>query len=176
MDDDLVAKYAAEAKAAMEAEAARAWRNQPTLRRKNGCATHRFTTSPKQSISFPRSSHGWVPFGLPLTGTAAASPFPKLSITRVPRSRAGLDRRLPFVRCCTRHPRRVKGDLEADDEVHRIRFSSALLDTFDDLGREFILAHGKVNSLTSQPTGQRRDVASLSIKAGWRQLHGSVER
>ncbi|MGB0951296.1 MAG: NifU family protein, partial [Poseidonia sp.] len=38
----------------------------------------------------------------------------------------------------------VKGDLEADIEVHRIRFSSALLDTFDDLGREFILAHGKV--------------------------------
>ena len=25
-----------------------------------------------------------------------------------------------------------------------VRFSSALLDTFDDLGREFILAHGKV--------------------------------
>ena len=53
-----------------------AWRNQQTLRRKNGCATHRFTTSPKRSISFLRFSHGWVPFGLPLTGTAAASPFP----------------------------------------------------------------------------------------------------
>ena len=39
----------------------------------------------------------------------------------------------------------VKSDLESDDEVERVRFSSALLDTFDDLGREFILAHGKVD-------------------------------
>ena len=38
----------------------------------------------------------------------------------------------------------VKNDLETDDEILRIRFSSALLDTFDELGREFILAHGKV--------------------------------
>ena len=38
----------------------------------------------------------------------------------------------------------VKNDLEADAEILRIRFSSALLDTFDDLGREFILAHGNV--------------------------------
>ena len=38
----------------------------------------------------------------------------------------------------------VKGDLEGDKEVHRVRFSAALLDTFDDLGREFILAHGAV--------------------------------
>ena len=38
----------------------------------------------------------------------------------------------------------VKHDLEADDEVASVRFSSALLDTFDELGREFILAHGKV--------------------------------
>jgi hypothetical protein len=38
----------------------------------------------------------------------------------------------------------VKNDLEADKEIFRIRFSSALLDTFDELGREFILAHGAV--------------------------------
>tara|TARA_B100001094_G_scaffold291646_1_gene310234 strand:- start:1032 stop:1562 length:531 start_codon:yes stop_codon:yes gene_type:complete len=38
----------------------------------------------------------------------------------------------------------VKTDLEADAEICRIRFSSALLDTFDELGREFILAHGAV--------------------------------
>ncbi|MEK9651384.1 MAG: NifU family protein, partial [Poseidonia sp.] len=38
----------------------------------------------------------------------------------------------------------VKTDLEADPEVQRVRFSSALLDTFDELGREFILAHGAV--------------------------------
>jgi hypothetical protein len=38
----------------------------------------------------------------------------------------------------------VKTDLEKDTEVHSITFSSALLDTFDELGREFILAHGAV--------------------------------
>jgi len=38
----------------------------------------------------------------------------------------------------------VKNDLENDHEVARVRFSSSLLDTFDDLGREFILAHGAV--------------------------------
>ena len=38
----------------------------------------------------------------------------------------------------------VRNDLEADAEIERIRFSSSLLDTFDELGREFILAHGNV--------------------------------
>ena len=38
----------------------------------------------------------------------------------------------------------IRFDLEADPEIHNVRFSSALLDTFDDLGREFILAHGEV--------------------------------
>ncbi len=38
----------------------------------------------------------------------------------------------------------IKSDLESDDEVNIIRYSSKLLDTFDELGREFILAHGKV--------------------------------
>jgi Fe-S cluster biogenesis protein NfuA len=38
----------------------------------------------------------------------------------------------------------VKTDLENDTEINSIKFSSALLDTFDELGREFILAHGKV--------------------------------
>jgi Fe-S cluster biogenesis protein NfuA len=38
----------------------------------------------------------------------------------------------------------IKKDLEDDAEIFRIRFSANLLDTFDDLGREFILAHGQV--------------------------------
>ena len=39
----------------------------------------------------------------------------------------------------------VKSDLENDDEIAKISFCSSLLDTFDDLGREFILAHGEVD-------------------------------
>ena len=38
----------------------------------------------------------------------------------------------------------VKSDLENDNEISQIRFSKALLDTFDELGREFVLAHGGV--------------------------------
>lgn len=38
----------------------------------------------------------------------------------------------------------VKADLESEAEVSVVRFSNALLDTFDELGREFILAHGGV--------------------------------
>ena len=38
----------------------------------------------------------------------------------------------------------IKADLESDSELENIRFSSKLLDTFDELGREFILAHGNV--------------------------------
>lgn len=38
----------------------------------------------------------------------------------------------------------IKEDLENDVEISRIRFSANLLDTFDEIGREFILAHGQV--------------------------------
>ncbi len=38
----------------------------------------------------------------------------------------------------------VKEDLEKDSEISSVKFSSTLLDTFDELGREFILAHGQV--------------------------------
>ena len=38
----------------------------------------------------------------------------------------------------------VRNDLEADSEIELVQFSTALLDTFDELGREFILAHGNV--------------------------------
>lgn len=39
----------------------------------------------------------------------------------------------------------VKNDLEADKEIAKVSFCSSLLDTFDELGREFILAHGEVD-------------------------------
>jgi hypothetical protein len=42
----------------------------------------------------------------------------------------------------------IKADLEGDDEVARIRFDAVLLDSFDDLGRDFILAHGEVEFVT----------------------------
>jgi len=38
----------------------------------------------------------------------------------------------------------IQNDLLATGEVWRVRFSESLLDTFDDLGREFVLKHGNV--------------------------------
>jgi len=39
----------------------------------------------------------------------------------------------------------IKQDLEGDFEINTIKFSKNLLDTFDELGREFILEHGNVD-------------------------------
>ena len=44
----------------------------------------------------------------------------------------------------------VKKDLEEDSEITRVRFSSSLLDGFDELGREFLLAHGDVEFVDSE--------------------------
>ena len=44
----------------------------------------------------------------------------------------------------------IKSDLERDEEIHQVLFSNALLATFDDLGREFILAHGHVQFVSSE--------------------------
>ena len=38
----------------------------------------------------------------------------------------------------------IQNDLLATGEVWRVRFSESLLETFDELGREFVLKHGEV--------------------------------
>ena len=38
----------------------------------------------------------------------------------------------------------IQSDLLATGEVWRVRYSESLLDTFDELGREFVLKHGNV--------------------------------
>jgi Fe-S cluster biogenesis protein NfuA len=38
----------------------------------------------------------------------------------------------------------IQNDLLATGEVSRVQFSKSLLDTFDELGREFVLKHGNV--------------------------------
>jgi len=38
----------------------------------------------------------------------------------------------------------IQDDLLATGEVSQVRFSESLLDTFDELGREFVLKHGNV--------------------------------
>ena len=145
-DDDLVAKYAAEAKAAMSAEASRRVDEM---------------TDPVEEERLRSSSL------LPFIGTGD---FVPALLSRLGDVRAALDghgggiavsaldwgesdvSELDLVldltgAClsCGAAPGTLEGvKTEADKEIFRIRFSSALLDTFDELGREFILAHGAV--------------------------------
>jgi len=145
MDDDLVAKYAAEAKAAMEAEAARRVAE---------------TTDPQEeerlrnlSLHDVRSSDHFVPALLSRLGPVRAALDGHgggIAVTSCELVESELDLVLDLTGACLSCGAApgtlegVKSDLEADPEVQRVRFSSALLDTFDELGREFILAHGAV--------------------------------
>ena len=145
MDDDLVAKYAAEAKAAMEAEAARRVAE---------------TTDPEEeerlrnlSLQEVVDSEHFVPALLARLGAVRAALDGHgggIAVTQCVAGEDGYDLVLDLTGACLSCGAApgtlegVKTDLEQDQEIHRIRFSSALLDTFDELGREFILAHGAV--------------------------------
>ena len=155
MDDDLVAKYAAEAKAAMEAEAARRVAE---------------STDPEEeerlrntSLHELLDSQHLVPALLARLGAVRAALDGHgggIAVSLVEHHEAALDLVLDLTGACLSCGAApgtlegVKGDLEADAEVYRIRFSSALLATFDDLGREFILAHGKVEFVDVPTDGE----------------------
>ena len=145
MDDDLVAKYAAEAKAAMDAESQRRIAE---------------TTNPEEeerlrnmSLYDLIDSEHFVPALLSRLGTVRAALDGHgggIAVTRFTKSESGLDIVLDLTGACLSCGAApgtlegVKTDLENDTEINSIKFPSALLDTFDELGREFILAHGKV--------------------------------
>ena len=145
MDDDLVAKYAAEAKAAMEAEAARrvAESTDPEEEERLRNASLHDLTGTEHFVPALLARLGAVRAALDGHGGGIA-------VSQIEHQEGSLDLVLDLTGACLSCGAApgtlegVKGDLEADTEVHRIRFASALLDTFDDLGREFILAHGKV--------------------------------
>jgi len=135
-EDDLVATYAAEAKAAMSAEAARRIAE---------------TVDPEEEQRLRDASL--------LTLIHTQDMVPAL-LARLGDVRAALDGHgggiavtkidwAPTGAClsCGAAPGTLEGvktDLESDEEVQRVRFDKALLETFDELGREFILAHGAV--------------------------------
>ena len=145
MDDDLVAKYAAEAKAAMEEEAARR-----VAEATNPEEEERLRNLPLRSAV---GTEHYVPALLSRLGAVRAALDGHgggIAVSQTVEVEHGLDLVLDLTGACLSCGAApgtlegVKNDLEADGEIMRIRFSSALLDTFDELGREFILAHGKV--------------------------------
>jgi Fe-S cluster biogenesis protein NfuA len=145
MDDDLVAKYAAEARAAMEAEAARrvAESTDPQEEERLRNLALRDIINTEHFVPALLSRLGAVRAALEGHGGGIA-------VTSCDAVNDTFDLVLDLTGACLSCGAApgtlegVKNDLEADKEISRVRFSSALLDTFDDLGREFILAHGAV--------------------------------
>ena len=157
MDDDLVAKYAAEAKAAMEAEAARRVAETTDLAEEERLRN--------LSLFDVHESEHFVPALLARLGAVRAALDGHgggIAVSQTELIDNHLDLVLDLTGACLSCGAApgtlegVKTDLEGDKEIARIRFSSALLDTFDDLGREFILAHGAVEfvDMTSSETNE----------------------
>lgn len=145
MDDDLVARYAAEAKAAMEVESKRRIAETTDSEEEERLRN-------TSLIELTKSPH-FVPALLSRLGAVRAALDGHgggISVTRCVSTDDGLDIILDLTGACLSCGAApgtlegVKTDLEKDAEVNSIKFSSALLDTFDELGREFILAHGTV--------------------------------
>jgi len=145
MEDDLVKAYALEAQKAMEEEAKRRIAEQTDAEEQERLRNTR--------IEDVVETEHLVPVLLSRLGTVRAALDGHgggIAITQWERVANGFDFVLDLTGACLScgaAPGTLEGvrnDLEADTEIERIRFSSSLLDTFDELGREFILAHGNV--------------------------------
>ena len=145
MEDDLVKAYALEAQKAMEEEAKRRIAEQSDAEEEERLRNTR--------IEDVVETEHLVPVLLSRLGTVRAALDGHgggIAVAQWERVTNGFDLVLDLTGACLScgaAPGTLEGvrnDLEADAEIERIRFSSSLLDTFDELGREFILAHGNV--------------------------------
>ena len=145
MEDDLVKAYALEAQKAMEEEAKRRIAEQTDAQEEERLRNTRLE-------DVVETEH-IVPVLLSRLGTVRAALDGHgggIAVAQWERVANGFDFILDLTGACLScgaAPGTLEGvrnDLEADAEIARIRFSSSLLDTFDELGREFILAHGNV--------------------------------
>ena len=142
MDDELLERYRAEAAAAMAQEAEKRIRE---------------TSDPAEDDRLRNMSlhelEDLVPALLARLGQVRAALDGHgggIAVTSSEKGEDGLDLVLDLTGACLSCGaapgtlQGVKEDLEKDSEISSVKFSSTLLDTFDELGREFILAHGQV--------------------------------
>lgn len=142
MDDDILEQYRIEAANAMEVEAKKRIDE---------------ATDPEQEEIFRNTSlkevDDLVPYLLARLGPVRAALDGHgggIAVTKIEEMENGMHLVLDLTGACLSCGAApgtlegVKGDLESDDEIHKISFCSSLLDTFDELGREFILSFGKV--------------------------------
>ena len=145
MDDDLVRAYALEAQKAMEEEAKRRIEEQTDAEEEGRLRNTR--------IDEVAGTQHIVPVLLSRLGTVRAALDGHgggIAVSQWEKQDEGFNFVLDLTGACLScgaAPGTLEGvrnDLEADSEISSIQFSSSLLDTFDELGREFILAHGNV--------------------------------
>ncbi len=145
MDDDLVRAYALEAQKAMEEEANRRIAEQTDAEEEERLRNTRIedVVETEHLVPVLLSRLGMVRAALDGHGGGIA-------VSKWERKECGFRFVLDLTGACLScgaAPGTLEGvrnDLQADTEIELVQFSTNLLDTFDELGREFILAHGNV--------------------------------
>ena len=145
MDDDLVRAYALEAQKAMEEEANRRIAEQTDAEEEERLRNTRIVDVVGTEHIVPVLLSRLGPVRAALDGHGGG-----IAVSIWEKGDSGFNFVLDLTGACLSCGaapgtlQGVRNDLEGDSEIARIRFSSTLLDTFDELGREFILAHGNV--------------------------------
>ena len=145
MDDDLVRAYALEAQKAMEEEANRRIAEQTDAEEEERLRNTRIVDVVGTEHIVPVLLSRLGPVRAALDGHGGG-----IAVSVWEKGDSGFNFVLDLTGACLSCGaapgtlQGVRNDLEGDSEIARIRFSSTLLDTFDELGREFILAHGNV--------------------------------
>ncbi len=145
MDDDLVRAYALEAQKAMEEEANRRIAEQTDAEEEERLRNTRIVDVVGTEHIVPVLLSRLGPVRAALDGHGGG-----IAVSIWEKGDSGFNFVLDLTGACLSCGaapgtlQGVRNDLEGDPEIARIRFSSTLLDTFDELGREFILAHGNV--------------------------------
>ena len=148
--DDLVAKYAAEAKVAIQQEASKrvAESTDPIVEARLRNTSLLTLVDDDELVPAILSRLGEVRAAL--DGHGGGISVSSIEVVANPDEKPSIDLVLDLTGACLSCGAApgtldgIKHDLESDDEVYRIRFSANLLESFDELGREFILAHGSV--------------------------------
>ena len=145
MDDDLVRAYALEAQKALEEEANRRIAEQTDAEEEERLRNTRISDAVGTEHIVPVLLSRLGPVRAALDGHGGG-----IAVSMWDQDATGFNFVLDLTGACLSCGaapgtlQGVRGDLESDSEINGIRFSSTLLDTFDELGREFILAHGNV--------------------------------
>ena len=146
MDDELVRAYALEAQKAMAEEASRRIAEQTDAEEENRLRNTRLEDVVETEHIVPVLLSRLGPVRAALDGHGGG-----IAVSSWERVDSGFNFVLDLTGACLScgaAPGTLQGvrdDLEKDSEIAKIQFSSSLLDTFDELGREFILAHGNVD-------------------------------